>query len=309
MKNKLLFASILAGSGMLLAAMDVGPTAGAGVPVQMVVTVEAVHGKTVPVLYQKDVVVRQGEARLPVTAWLPLEGEHTGLELFVLLDDSSSPRVGSYFEELRHFMTEQPATTAIAVGYMNHATVEVVQQMTTDHALAAKSLRLPFGLVGINASPYLSLSDLIKRWPASARRRQILMVTDGIDRLGGPSITNPYLDNAIDDALRAGVMVYTLYTPGAGHFGHSTWRIWQGQNCMAKLSEETGGEAYMLGFGPLVSFAPYLTELTDRLGHQYLLTFEAKAKPKPGFQSLKITTEVPNAEIVAPSRMYVPAER
>jgi len=307
MKIKLLFASVLAGGGMLLAGTDINPGTNAGVPVQMVVTVEAVHGKTVPVLYQQDVMIRQGQDRLPVTAWVPLQGDQAGLELFVLLDDSSSTILGSYFEDLRRFIASQPRTTAIAVGYMNHATVEVVQPMTTDHALAAKALRLPFGIAGINASPYLSLTDVIKRWPPSARRHQVLMVTDGVDRLGGPYVTNPYLDNAIDDALRAGVMVYALYTPGAGHSGHSSWRNWQGQNCLAKIAEETGGEAYMLGFGPLVSFAPYLAELSERLGHQYLLTFVAKPKPKPGFQTVKITTEVPNAEVVAAGRVYVPS--
>jgi len=306
MNIKLLFASVLAGGGMLLAG-DINPNGAPGVPVQMVVTVEAVHGKTVPVLYQQDVMVRQGQDRQRVISWVPLQGEHAGLELFVLMDDSSSAIVGSYLNELRHFINAQPASTAIGIGYMRNGTVMVVQDVTTDHALAAKALRLPIGAAGINASPYLSLSDLIKRWPASERRHQVLMVTDGIDRLGGPSITNPYLDSSIDDAGRAGVMVYALYAPGAGHFGHSSWRVFQGQNSLSKLTEETGGEAYMLGFGPLVSFTPYLAALSERLGHQYLLTFEAK--PKPGFQTVKITTEVPNSEIVTAGRVYVPAAR
>jgi hypothetical protein len=305
MKIKLLFASVLAGGGMLLAA-DINPIPAPGVPVQTVVTVEAVHGKTVPVIYQQDVMVRQKQDRLPVTAWVPLTGDQAGLELYIVLDDSSGSMLGSYLDELRHFINAQPATTAIGVGYMRNGTVMMGQDLTADHALAAKALRLPLAAVGINASPYLSLSDLITHWPASALRHQVLMITDGIDRLGGPSIVNPYLDNAIDDALRAGVMVYALYTPGAGHFGHSNWRIFQGQNCLSKLAEETGGEAYMLGFGPLVSFTPYLTALSDRFEHQYRLTFLAKPQGKPGFQSVKLATEVPNAELVAPSRVYVP---
>jgi hypothetical protein len=304
MKIQLLLASVLAG-GALLAA-DVNPNAAAGVPAQMVVTVEAVHGKTVPVLYQQDVKVQQNEDRRPVIEWVPLTGDQAGLELYIVLDDSSSTLMGTYLDELRQFITSQPATTAIGVGYMRNGTVMPGQDLTTDHALAAKALRLPLASVGINASPYLSLSDLIKHWPASARRHQVLLVTDGIDRLGGTSVTDPYLDNAIDDALRAGVMVYTLYTPGAGHYGHSNWRIFQGQNCLSKLAEETGGEAYMMGFGPLVSFTPYLNALSDRLEHQYRLTFLAKPQGKPGFQSVKLTTEVPNAELVAPGRVYVP---
>jgi hypothetical protein len=302
---KLFFATALAGGGLLLASTDAIPNA--GVPVQMVVTVEAAHGKQVPVLYQQDVVVRQGQERRPVAEWIPLEGEQAGLELFVVLDDSSSAMLGSYFDELRHFIDAQPATTAIGIGYMHHGTVQIVLNPTPEHSQASMALRIPQGIPGINASPFLALSDLIKRWPSSARRHQILAVTDGIDPLGGPSHTNPYLENAIDDAQRAGVMIYSLYTPGAGHFGHSSWRIYQGQNCLAKIAEETGGEAYMLGFGPLVSFTPYLTELSNRLEHQYLLTFLAKPQAKPGFQSVKLSTEVPNAELVAAGRVYVPS--
>jgi len=308
MKTKLLFASALAGCGMLLAA-DINPGPAPGVPVQMVVTVEAVRGKTPPVLYQQDVKVLQNQQRLPVTGWEPLTGDQAGLELYIVLDDSSSSMLGTYLDELRHFINSQPATTEIGVGYMRNATVMMGQPLTADHALAAKALRLPLASAGINASPYLSLSDLIKHWPESARRHQVLLVTDGIDRLGGTNINDPYLDNAIDDALRAGVMVSALYTPGAGHYGHSNWLIFQGQNCLSKLAEETGGEAYMMGFGPLVSFTPYLAAFSDRLEHQYRLTFEAKPHAKAGFQSLKLTTEVPNAELVAAGRVYVPAAR
>ena len=37
------------------------------------------------------------------------------------------------------------------------------QNLTRDHALTAKALRLPVGISGINASPYFFLSDLIKQ--------------------------------------------------------------------------------------------------------------------------------------------------
>ena len=63
----------------------------------------------------------------------------------------------------------------------------------------------------------------------------------------------------------------------------------------------------MLGFGPLVSFAPYLAELSEHLSHQYVVTFLAKPGNKAGFQSVRLTTEVPNAEIVGANRVYVSA--
>jgi len=188
---------------------------------------------------------------------------------------------------------------------MRNAMVEVFQDLTADHPKAAKALRLPLGYPGVMPSPFLALSDLIKRWPASAARHEVLLVSSGIDPLGG-GLSNPYLDAAIEHAQRAGVVVYAMYAPAAGHGAHSFWRMNWGQNHLAQIAEETGGECYMLGFGPLISFSPYLAELSEHLTHQYVATFLIKPGNKADFQSVRFTTEVPNAEIVAAGRVYVP---
>jgi len=295
-------------SCMLMLAQEKAPSP--MVPVQVIVTVEARHDhdKNIPVLNRDDVLVFQGKQRLPVRELIPCPAEHTCLELFVLIDDASGASLGSQLNDLRQFIAAQPAATSVGIGYMRNGTVEVAQDMTRDHAKAAATLRLPLGYPGASPSPFLSLSALIKRWPTSFARREVLMVTSGIDPLGG-GIVNPYLDSAIEDAQRAGIVVYAIYAPASGHSGHSFWRMNWGQNHLAQIAEETGGEAYMLGFGPPVSFAPYLTEVSERLAHQYLVSFLIKPGEKAGFQAVRLTTEVPNAELVAASRVYVPAGR
>jgi hypothetical protein len=113
---------------------------------------------------------------------------------------------------------------------------------------------------------------------------------------------------AIEDAQRAGVVVFTLYSPGVGHFGHSYWQTYWGQLYMAQLSDKTGGEAYYFGFnGPPVAFAPYLDNLTHRLTHQYLLTFIPKPEKKAGYQKVKLATEVQGVDLVSAEEVYVPA--
>jgi hypothetical protein len=278
-----------------------------GVPVHMLVTVEARHGANLPVINREDVMVYQGHDRDKVTDWVPLQGDHAGLELFILIDDASDTSLGSQLEDLRQFINSQPATTAIAVGYMQNGATRIVQNFTNDHTLAAKALRLPFGNAGVSASPYESVVDLIKRWPERAVRREILMVSDGIDRLWGSGPVDPYVDSAIEQAQRAGVIIFTIYTTGVGHYGHSFWRINWGQNYLSQIADQTGGEAYYLGFGAPVSFVPYLDDLTHRLTHQYLLTFLAKPEKKAGLQQVKLSTEVPNAELVSADHVYVPA--
>jgi hypothetical protein len=295
----------LLASVQLIAAQENSSPAGPGV--NLVVTVEARHGSNVPDISREDVMVYEGHDRDKVTAWLPLQGDRAGLELFVLLDDSSNISLGSQLEDIRQFISAQPATTKIGVAYMQNGTAQVLQNLTSDHALAAKALRLPLGNPGASASPYFSLGDLIKRWPEGNERREVLMITDGIDRYWGSGPDNAYVDTAIEQAQRAGVIVFGIYTPGEGHYGHSFWRVNWGQNYLSQIADETGGEAYYLGNGAPVSFAPYLEDITRRLSRQYLLTFLAKPQKKAGMQRVKLRTEVPNAELVSADRVFVPA--
>lgn len=278
-----------------------------GVPARMVVTVEPHKGKEVPVVNQQDVAVYEGHDRDTVTSWVPDQGEHAGLDLFVLIDDSSNMTLGTQLQDIKNFLNEQAPTTKVGVAYMQNGIARVAQSLTSDHAAAAKALRLPMGIRGANASPYFSVSDLIKRWPATSVRREVLVVSDGIDPYYfSADFLDPYLDAAITDAQKAGVIVSAIYTPGIGHFGHSYWMSYWGQLYLASLAEKTGGEAYYIGFsGPPVAFAPYLQDLADRINHQYLLAFLAKPPRKPGLQPVRVTTELSNVDLVAPKEVYV----
>jgi hypothetical protein len=310
-KNCLVLKTLVAIASLLASVQWVAAqesAASTGPAVNLVVTVEARHGSSVPEINREDVMVYEGRDRDKVTGWLPLRGDHAGLEFFILLDDSSNVSLGSQLEDIRQFINVQPPTTKIGVAYMQNGIAQVVQNLTNDHALAAKALRLPMANPGASASPYFSLADLIKRWPPSDERHEVLMITDGIDRYWGSGPDNAYVDQVIEQAQRAGVIVFSIYTPGEGHYGHSYWRTYWGQNYLSQLADETGGEAYyLIGSAPPVTFAPYLEDITRRFNHQYLLTFLAKPQKKAGMQRIKLRTEVPNAELVAADRVYVPA--
>jgi hypothetical protein len=282
-----------------------------GTPVHMVVTVEPRQGSDMQTINREDVLVSQNKERDTVTEWTPAPPDGSGLEFFILLDDSSNATLGSQLDDIRKFIDEEPAAAKVGIAYMQNGIARIVQNPTTDHALADKALRLPLGVLGANGSPYFSVSDLVKRWPTGASRREVLMVSDGIDPYyGAGDWQDPYLDAAIEDAQRAGVIVSALYTPGAGHFGHSYYQTYWGQLYMSKLADRTGGESYYIGMtGPPVAFAPYLDDARTRLTHQYLLTFLAKPPKKAGLQPVRITTEVPRVDLVAASEVYVPAAK
>jgi hypothetical protein len=281
-----------------------------GNPVQMIVSVEPKHGHELPSITQQDVMVYQGHDRRPVTSWVPTKGDKAGLALAILIDDGAGFSLGPQLNDLRTFIREQAPTTLVAVGYMQNGTVNLAQDFTQDHMAAAKSVRLAQGYYGAEGSPYLSLSDFIKRWHSDPAipRREVLMITSGIDNVYMGVMDNPYVDAAIQDTQCAGIMVYSIYTPSAGHFGHSYYRTTWGQNYLSELSEATGGESYYL-MGPQapVSFAPYLKELNGQLPNQFLLTFLAKPEKKAGTESVKVTSEVHDVDFVHADKVCVPA--
>jgi len=282
-----------------------------GAQARLVVTVEPQHGSNVPVINRDDVMVYEGKDRDQVTEWTPATGDNGALELFILIDDSSSTSLGSQLEDIKQFINAQPATTLVGVAYLQDGVARVVQNPTNDHAAAAKSLRLPMGVAGAEASPYDSISDLVKKWPASKARHEAFLVSDGVDRLYGTGdIQDPYLDAAISDAVRAGIVISAVYSPGVGHFGHSYWQNYWGQMYLSQLADKTGGEAYYIGFtGSPVTFAPYLDQFAHRLQHQYWLGFVPKPPKKSGFVSIRLRSEVQGVDLISPGRVYVSAER
>jgi hypothetical protein len=156
------------------------------VQVHLIITDEAVReDKELPPLRLEDVKVKQGKNPLKVSQLIPATGENAALQLMILIDDTLNPSVGNNLTELKEFIAAQPPSTVIAIGYMANAGVNVAQNFTPDHDLAVKALRLPRGSVSTMDSPYLSLISLVKSWPQQKVRREVLMVSDGIDRLRG----------------------------------------------------------------------------------------------------------------------------
>jgi hypothetical protein len=282
----------------------------------MTVTLDLMgEGKRAPEVNREDVVVKQGKTRLKVTDWTPARGDQAGLDLFVLIDDASDTSLGSQLADLSAFIKAQPATTSVGVGYMRNATVQITQDFTKDHVAAAKALRLPLGSPGAYGSPYLSVVDLMKRWPEHPNRREVVMVTDGIDRArGGPyprgiGQISPDADYASTVAQRTGTIIHTIYSPGVGRLRHNFWEVNNGQNGIAKLSDESGGESYFLGTQAPVSFKPYLDQIQKILENQYLLTFEATPRKKAGLQSVTLSTEVAGVEFASANSIWVPSTK
>jgi hypothetical protein len=328
---------ILVGSGAQIAFSQGSPGTSSTVQVHMVITDEALRDDSeVPVLRPENVKVQQGKTSLKVDHLIPARGDNAALQLFILIDDTCDTSIGNSLNDLRDFINAQPATTVVGVAYMSNASIQIVQNFTADHAAVAKAIRLPRGNVSSMDSPYLSLISLLKGWPEQKVRREVLMVSDGIDRLrgdatelssftpangrgtrGGPTPTmsmstgmstiSPDADRASTTAQRYGVIVHGIYATGVGRAGRNAWEAQLGQGGVGKIADESGGEYFSLGTQNLVSFKPYLDRLQRVLDNQYYLVFGAVPRNKAGLQRVKISTETPGFEIAAADNVWVSA--
>jgi hypothetical protein len=284
------------------------------VQVHMVVTDQAFNDNNEPpVLRRENVQARQGENALKVDQVIPAQGDNASLSLFILIDDTLDPRIGTNLNDLRDFINAQPASTQVGIGYMSNATFQIAQNFSADHALAFKSLRLPRGRLSAMDSPYLSLISLEKSWPQEKVRREVLMLSDGIDHLhGNRSIrvsTMPGIsvnsDSASATCQRYGVIVYSIYAVGAGRLGRNAWEAQMGQSGIAKTTDETGGKFFALLYQNAVTFKPYLDRLQKIFENQYYVVFQAVPGKKDGLQRVDISTSVPEADIAAADNVWV----
>jgi hypothetical protein len=330
----LLIALVLLGFGARIVSPQENPGNSGTVQVHMVITDQAIRDDSeVPILRPENVQVRQGKTSLKIDHLIPARGDNAALQLFILIDDTCDSSIGNSLNDIREFINAQPATTVVGVAYMSNATIQIAQNFTADHAAVAKAIRLPRGNLSAMDSPYLSLISMIKGWPEQKVRREVLMVSDGIDRLRGDRTSDrqnaptggrgsrntpasmsmstgmttmsPDVDSASTAAQRYGVIVHGIYATGVGRAGRNAWEAQIGQSGVAKIADETGGEYFSLGTQNLLSFKPYLDRLQRILDNQYYLVFRAIPKNKAGLQRVRISTETPNFEIAAADNVWV----
>lgn len=323
-----------------------GKVAPTTVQVHMVITDQALNDSSeIAVLRPENIQVKVGKDVARIEQLIPARDDNGALQLFVLIDDTcEASGLGNNLSDLREFVNAQPASTMVGVAYMSNATIQVTQNLTVDHALAAKALRLPRGISSTMDSPYLSLVSLVKSWPQQKLRREVLIISDGIDRLRGdttssspfsstgfsrrgfePSLASPRpganampgastmptissdADTASNISQRYGVIVHSIYATGVGRLSRNAWEAQLGQSGIAKITDETGGEYFALGTQNAVSFKPYLDRLQKIVDNQYFLVLQVTPRKKEGLQRVRVSTEVANADIASANNVWVPA--
>ena len=243
-----------------------------------------------------------------VTSFNQLQENNSPVELVLLLDAGARASLGTQFSDIQAFVKEMPPNTKMAIAYMQQGRAAFSSQLSSNAADVLKGLHLSTGIPGENASPYFCLSDLAKNWPSHDRtaRREVLMITDGVDnyeRRFDPD--DPYVQTAIKDSVRAGLVVYSIYWRNTGRINNTGYQTNAGQNLLLEVTQATGGNSYWQGLGNPVSLQPLLQDLHRRLNNQYEVSFTAPSNGKPEVESLKVDLHVPSAKVAAPQQVLV----
>ena len=306
--KKVGIAIVVAAGAMLLAVPGFaqGEKEGQG---QAIITILPKHdGDPAPNVSAQDLGVKVNGKDSKVTTWAALRSDKDPIELVVLIDGSARSSLGRQLEDLSQFVKTLPPNIRATIGYMQNGIASLAGPLTADHAAVLQGLHIPAGSAGSNGSPYFCLSDLAKRWPSqdTSVRREVLMVTDGVDeynRRYDPE--DPYVLAAANDAVRAHMVVYTIYWRNQGRFDTTGYANNDGQNLLLAITQATGGKSFWEGTGNPVSFQPYLEELTRRFKNQYELSFVTPLKGKPEIDNLKLKFKAPGEEVDAPQQVFV----
>lgn len=275
---------------------------------QAVVTILPKQNRETPVRIEaRDLEVKVNGGLSSVTGWTPLRGADGDLEVVVLIDDSASPVLGNQLSEIAAFLKGLSPEAKAGLAYMRNGRAVMAGPLSTNHAAVAQELHIPIGIPGSNASPYFCLSDLARNWPSTDRaaRREVVMITNGVDEYGEPGdMQDPYVLASIHDAVKSGLVVYSIYWSDRGRNGGGLGSSY-GQDLMAQVTEATGGASYFTGLSNPVSVQPYFQDIAWRLKNQYRLSFASSLNGKPAVKQMALHVGGPAAKVVAPQQVYV----
>jgi len=277
-----------------------------GLPGRALVVEQAGKDELTPMLTASDLVVKVNGKAAEVTAWRPVVAEGADIELAVVIDDSLHPSEANQYGDVREFLKGLPPSVRVLVGYMENGRVVVeTKGFTTDREAAGKALRIPHGTPGGNASPYFCIQDLVARWPSrdGQAARVAMLITNGVDNYTGANPldqSSPYVERAIHDAQKAGVMLYSIYANDVGVGGGGA--ALSGQNYLLMAARGTGAQAYYEGTMSPVSFKPFLAQFNGELERLYEMDFLAHGS---GLMPLKVTTTMKGVKVNAPEQVFV----
>jgi VWFA-related protein len=226
------------------------------------------------------------------------------MTLAILFQDDLVSSVAVEIKNMANFIRNKPGGDRAMVAYIRPGSLEVRRKFTNELDKAAQSIRAPQSLASAGAyNPYVEIIEGLRRFDSQPMgRRAMIVVSDGIDVARGVDSSTPSqsldLQRAISEAQRRGVAIYSIFAPPAA--ATMAGLTLNGQSCLQRLSDETGGRAFFQGSAAPVSFDPFLKEIDQLLKLQIAYTYLSTHTNK-GFHKLEIKPLDRDVEIRHPA--------
>jgi len=300
--NKLALAGAIAALAVSAFAQDGRTSRGAPKPVTVPVSIRlrqstAVEMRIVDFLLRED-----GEIQREISRRTPIDSPMT---LAILFQDDLVSSVSVETRNMANFIRNEPGGSRVMVAYIRQGSLEVRRKFTNELDRAAQSVRVPQGTAGAGAyNPYVEIIEGLRRFDSQPLgRRAMIVISDGIDISRGLDSSTPGqsvdLQRAITEAQRRSVAIYSIFAPSAAPTQQAL--SLNGQSCLQRLSDETGGRAFFQGTsGAPVSFDPFLKEIDSLMSKQIALTYLSTHTNK-GFHKLDIKPLERDVEIRHPA--------
>jgi hypothetical protein len=275
---------------------------------QAVVTVLPKGNQAEPNLQPQNLALKVDGKQSVVSNLTAAKGPNSPLELVLLMDSSARSSLGTQLNDIADFVKEMPKDTRMTIAYMENGRAALTGPFSSDATQILNGLHLPGGAPGQSSSPYFCLSDLAKNWPSHDpnARREVVMITDGVDYYNPRyDPDDPYVQAAITDSVRAGLVVYSFYWLNRGRADATLYENNAGQNLLAEVTQATGGNSYWEGTGNPVSFDPFFKDLRQRFVNQYKVNFTAPLKGKPQVEKFSLKLQGAEAKVYAPQQVFV----
>jgi len=231
------------------------------------------------------------------------------LSIAILIQEDLASGFNLQLKDIKRFILDLPAGTRVMVAYLRGGSPDIRQRFTEDRERAANSLRIVAG-TSTNAprSPYSGITDILNRFDATPNgRRAVLLFSDGLDSTAGLNpasiLQSTDLDQAILKSQRRSVAVYSFYYPTQLTERTNGTVSSLAQGALEKLSDGTGGRAFVQGISAPLSFEPYFREMTLSINRQFALTY-LSTHMKKGYHKVRVTSTNPEIKIVHPSGYY-----
>jgi len=269
--------------------------------VNVVFTVTDKHNRYVKDLKRDDFKVIDDEKQVEALRSFRRESD-LPLQVGLLIDASGSIRDRFKFEQESaiEFLNETirvHSDTAFVLGFDSN--LEMTQDFTDSTEKLSKgirSLRPGNATRMYDALYYASREKLLKSAQDDSVRRAIIMVSDGDD-----NASHVTREEAIEMALRADVIVYTISTNYAGMNSD------RGDKVLERIAEATGGRTFR-PFQPQ-DVANAFAQIQDDLRSQYALSYRPASFAHDGrYRTIEISAVHKGLKVRSRHVYYAPAE-